>query len=145
MPKTKEEPVTSEEVGDDGLIELDVIEPEEKKPKPEPKVGDAAYDWSAHYDTKDLYTHTFPDGKVVAIRKFQTILSDTFLYKIRKLPTDLDFRISCIDEASCETAQAVMESLATEPGADPLKDMFTAWTAAGTSRGDGDEGLTPGK
>jgi hypothetical protein len=117
-----------------------VFDPEEK-----PKVGSAEYDWSAHYDTKDLYTHTFPDGTVVAIRRFSTVLSDTFLYKIRKLRTDLDFRLATIDEAACETAQVVLESLTAEPGTDPLKDMFNAWSSDGTSRGEGDEGLTPGK
>ena len=109
-----------------------------------PGPGDPGYDWTAHYDTDDLYTHTFPDGTVVALKSFGTIYSKTWLYKIRAMKTDVDVEFASIDRAACDTARAVLEALDDTVG-DPLDDLFQAWVKAGTARGDGDEGLTPGK
>lgn len=106
--------------------------------------GDPGYDWSAHYGTGELFHYTFPDGKTVALKPFTSIYSKTWLYKIRGLATDVDIEFASIDRAACETAKAVLESLDDTEG-DPLDDLFKAWVAAGTSRGDGDKGLTPGE
>lgn len=133
-----------EVISEPAVVELnDAPELTEEAPVESPKVGDTDYDWSAHYDTDDLYTHTFPDGKVVALRTFKSIYSRTWLYKIRNLKTDIDFEFAAIDRAACETAQEVLASVDDVDG-DPIKELFTAWMASGTSRGDGDEGLTPG-
>lgn len=123
--------------------DADAADPAPQK-QPAPKPGEPDYDWSAHYDTADLYVHTFADGKVVAIKQFGSIYSKTWLYKIRGLPTDTDVEFAAIDRASCETAREVLLSLDDTEG-DPLDELFKAWSAAGTSRGEGDDGLTPGK
>lgn len=112
--------------------------------KPEPKPGDADYDWSGHYDTTDLYTHRFPDGTVVAIKPFASIYSKTWLYKIRQLQTDTDIEFAAIDRAACPTAQEVLMGLDDTNG-DPFDDLYKAWLEAGTSNGDGDKGLTAGE
>lgn len=120
----------------------------EKEPgpekKPEPKPGDADYDWSGHYDTTDLYSHTFPDGTVVAIKPFASIYSKTWLYKIRQLQTDTDIEFAAIDRAACPTAQEVLMNLDDTEG-DPFDDLYKGWLEAGTKNADGDKGLTPGE
>ena len=118
-------------------------DPEPEK-KPEPKPGDANYDWSGHYDTTELYTHTFPDGTVVAIKPFASIYSKTWLYKIRQLQTDTDIEFAAIDRAACPTAQEVLMNLDDTKG-DPFKDLYKAWLEAGTKNADGDKGLTSGE
>lgn len=110
----------------------------------EPKPGAADYDWAPHYDTDDLYTHTFSDGTVVAIKAFGAIYSKTFLYKVRALPTEADIEFAAIDRASCPLAREILAGLDDTVG-DPIDELWTAWVAAGTSRGKGDPGLTPGK
>ncbi len=107
------------------------------------KPGDPDFDWSALYDTEDLYTHTFGDGTVVALKSFATIYSKTWLYKLRKAASNAEVEFAAIDRAACDEAQQVLENLDLKDG-DPLDDLFQAWVKAGTSRGDGDEGLTPG-
>lgn len=111
---------------------------------PEPKPGDPDYDWSGHYDTTDLYTHTFPDGTVVAIKPFAAIYSKTWLYKIRQLQTDTDIEFAAIDRAACPTAQEVLMNLDDTEG-DPFDDLYKGWLEAGTKNADGDKGLTPGE
>lgn len=115
-----------------------------KAKKVEPKPGAADYDWTPHYDTEDLYSHTFKDGTVVVIKAFGSIYSKTFLYKIRDLPTDTDIEFAVIDRAACPTAREVLLSLDDTEG-DPLDDLWNAWIASGTAHADGDKGLTPGK
>jgi hypothetical protein len=124
------------------VVDTSVPEPEPES-KPDPKPGDADFDWTALYDTDDLYTHTFPNGKVVAIKSFGRIYSKTWLYKLRNAASNAEVEFAAIDRAACDEARAVLESLDDADG-DPLDDLFKAWTKAGTSRGDGDEGLTPG-
>lgn len=121
-----------------------VLELNPEAAKPEPNVGDPDYDWSTHYGTDELYTHTFPNGTVVAIKTFEAIYTKTWLYSIRGLQTNVDFEFAAIDRAACPTAQEVLESL-DDADSDPIADLFKAWTSKGTSRGKGDEGLTPGK
>ncbi|MFV8232333.1 hypothetical protein [Mycolicibacterium fortuitum] len=111
---------------------------------PEPKPGDPDYDWSGHYDTTDLYTHTFADGTVVAIKPFASIYSKTWLYKIRQLQTDTDIEFAAIDRAACPTAQEVLMNLDDTEG-DPFDDLYKGWLEAGTKNADGDKGLTPGE
>lgn len=130
---TPDEPLTEET-----LEGFQTPEPE-KKPKP----GDADYDWSTHYDTDDLYIHTFPDGKVLAIKAFGKIYSKTFLYKIRYLATEADVEFAALDRASCDVAREVLANLDDTVG-DPIEDLYQAWLAAGTAQAEGGEGLTPG-
>lgn len=113
--------------------------------KPKPKPGDADYDWAQHYpENTPLYVHTFPDGKVVAIKTFAAIYSKTFLYKVRDMPTDIDIEFAALDRAGCPQAKAVFLALDDTDG-DPISDLYRAWIAAGTSNGDGDKGLTAGE
>lgn len=141
MSKTAAEPipVTEEPVGDDGLIGMDSLKPAE-----EPKPGDAGYDWAQHYGTDKLYVHTFPDGKVVALKEFSGIFSKTWLYKIRNLKTNVDIELAAIDRGTCDEAKAVLEDLDDDGADDPIADLWKAWSGSGTSNGDGDEGLTSG-
>ncbi|WP_135451310.1 hypothetical protein [Mycobacterium sp. DL99] len=157
------------EIVDDGRIELDSLNdpltPEPSDSPEEPadaetqsegttptpsadqatsKPGDADYDWSGHYDTTDLYTHTFPDGTVVAIKPFASIYSKTWLYKIRQLQTDTDIEFAAIDRAACPTAQEILMSLDDTAG-DPFDDLYKGWLEAGTKNADGDKGLTAGE
>jgi hypothetical protein len=122
---------------------VDLPTPEPGEHKAEPKPGDADYDWAEQYGTDDLYRHTFADGTVVALKSFASIYSKTWLYKIRSLPTEAQVEFSAIDRASCDAARRVLADLDDTDG-DPLDDLFTSWTAAATSRGDGDKGLTAG-
>ena len=108
----------------------------------EAKPGDATYDWAAHYDTAELYRHTFPNGVVVALKPFASIYSKTWLYKLRSLQTDADIEFAALDRAACETAKEVLLSLDDSDG-DPLDELFKAWVAAGTASGG--KGLTPGE
>ena len=134
---------------DDGTIAVTEVagtaaEPPGDAEKADPKPGDADYDWSGHYDTTDLYTHTFPDGTVVAIKPFASIYSKTWLYKIRQLQTDTDIEFAAIDRAACPTAQEVLMNLDDTEG-DPFEDLYKAWLEAGTKNADGDKGLTSGE
>lgn len=117
-------------VGEDHPAEARAQEPDEA---PAPKVGDPDYDWAPHYpDGAELYVHTFPDGKVVAIKSFKSIYSKTWLYKVNQLKTDIDVEFAAIDRAACPAAKAVLLSLEDSSG-DPLKDLYTEWMR----RGDG--------
>lgn len=106
--------------------------------EPQPKPGEAGYDWAAQYGTKDLYVHTFPNGKVVALKPFGSIYSKTWLYKIRTLQTDVDIEFAALDRGACDAAREVLRSLDDSDG-DPLDELFKAWAASAT------EGLTPGE
>jgi hypothetical protein len=105
--------------------------------------GDPGYDWTADYGTDDLYLHKFPDGKVVALKPFGSIYSKTWMYKLRKAKSDAEIEFAAIDRAASDTARGVLENLEDTDG-DPIADLFAAWVAAGTKRGDGDDGLTAG-
>lgn len=119
---------------------------EEAADQPQPKPGDAGFDWTPLYGTGDLYTHTFADGTVVAIRSFGSIYSKTFLYKLRNAQVDTDIQFAAIDRAACATAQAIIESLeAPIGGADPVDELWDAWSKAGTGHAEGDKGLSLGE
>lgn len=122
-----------------------VAESADEKPKPKP--GDPDYDWAPHYPgCNDLYTHTFPDGKVIAMRSFGAIYSKTWLYKLRNAETDTDIQFAAFDRATCATARAILESVeAPLDGADPLDELWTAWSEAGTAHVDGAKGLSTGE
>lgn len=109
---------------------------------PKPKPGDPDYDWTPLYDGRtDLYTHTFGDGKVVALKPFDAIYSKTWLYKIRSLQTEADIQFAAIDRAACEQARAVLAELDDTTG-DPLDELWKAWSAA--ARKDDDDEITAG-
>ncbi len=125
--------------------EKTTLEPPAEKPAaPKPKPGDADYDWSAHYDTADLYLHTFANGTVIALKPFASIYSKTWLYKIRSLQTDVDIEFAAIDRAACDTAKELLLALDDTDG-DPLDELFKAWAAAATARSEGEKGMTPGE
>jgi hypothetical protein len=119
-----------------------VVEPD---PQPErvPKPGEPDYDWSPHYDTTDLYRHTFKDGTVVAIKSLDAIKTRTWMYKMRDVKSDDQFITLAISRASCVVADGVLMGL-DDTHSDPIDELWTAWLAAGTSRGDGDKGLSAG-
>lgn len=117
MPKDKTEDVVAE-------------------PKPDPKPGEAGFDWSVLYGTDDLYVHTFSDGTVVALKSFTSIFSKTWLYKIRSLKTNVDVELAAIDRGSCPAARAVLEGLDDSEG-DPLDELWSAWSSG--------EGVTSGE
>lgn len=113
----------------------------------QPKPGDADFDWTKAYDTEDLFVHTFSDGKVVALRPFNAIYNKTWLYKLRNIESNDTVIILSIDRASCAEARLVLSGLDDERGAaDPIDDLWKAWSTAGTSHsGEPDgEGLTAG-
>jgi hypothetical protein len=112
----------------------------ETDPTPEPKPGEAGYDWSKHYATDNLYVHTFPDGTVVALKPFTAIFSKTWLYKIRSLKTNVDVELAAIDRGTCPQARAVLEGLPDSEG-DPIDELWAAWSTSDTKTGDG-EGLS---
>lgn len=148
MPKKAEVLDTSPDAPidyDAALTELGAEKKLAPKKKAEPKPGAADYDWSQNYpEGVDLYTYTFPSGTVVAIKTFGAIYSKTWLYKIRNLQSDADIEFAAIDRAACDVAREVLMSLDDTVG-DPINDLWKAWVADGTSNGEGDEGLTPGK
>lgn len=113
-------------------------------PIAEPKPGDKDYDWVKEYGTDDLYTHTFGDGTVVALKQFNAIFSKTWLFKIRNLRTDVDVELAAIDRGCCDTARAVLGDLDPDAEGDPIDELWKAWSTSGTQRGENDEGLTPG-
>ncbi|OFJ55183.1 hypothetical protein BEL07_03135 [Mycolicibacterium grossiae] len=101
------------------------------------------YDWSPHYDTDDLYRHTLPNGQVIALRTFGSIYSKSWLYKLRNAQTDTDVQFAAIDRAACPLAQTILESVdAPIGGSDPLDALWEAWSKAGTSHGEGGDGLS---
>lgn len=103
--------------------------------KAEPKPGDAAYDWTAHYDTDHLYVHTFKDGKVVALRTFDAIYSKTWLYKVQRMveegATDVDVEFAALNRAACPVAQELLLDLDDSVG-DPIDELWQAWVTSGT-------------
>jgi hypothetical protein len=113
-----------------------------KPPKlEEPKPGEPEYDWTPHYDTPNLYRHTFKDGTVVAIRSMQAIQNRTWMYKMRDVKSDDQFIVKAISRASCVVADGVLMRLDDTHG-DPIDELWAGWLAAGTGNGDG--GLSAG-
>ena len=148
-PTLEEELAAKADRADEVLVAEKEPEPEKKpEPKPgsakksEPKAGDVAYDWSHHYpEGVDLYTHTYPNGTVVALRRFKDIYSKQWLRSIRNLETDFDIQNAAIDRAACETAQEVIDAVPCPIGEpDQFDALFEAWQKA-----DLDESVTPGE
>lgn len=136
MPKLSAQEKMAETARLEDAVPLEIVEA-----PAEP--GDPGYDWSTHYGDADTYIHTFPNGKVVALKSFASIYNKTWLYKIRNARTDSEIEFAAIERGSCPEARAVLEDLDDTDG-DPINDLWKAWVKAGTSRGDGDEGLEPG-
>lgn len=123
----------------------------EPAPAPAPQVGSPDYDWSAHYDTTDLFHYSFADGTQIAIRSFASIYSKTWLYKVSQMvkegATDVDIEFAAIDRAACPTARELLLNLDDTEG-DPINDLWLAWVASGTKpapTAPDDAGLAPGK
>lgn len=116
-----------------------------------PRVGSPGYDWSAHYDTDDLFRYTFRNGTVVALRTFNSIYSKTWLYKVQQMvrdgATDVDVEFSALERATCPTAHELLLNLPDDQG-DPLNDLWLAWVASGTKPAPDapdEDGLSAGK
>ena len=99
-----------------------------------PTIGAADYDWSPHYpEGTKLYRHTYPDGQVVAIRRFGDIYSKQWLRSIKHLEIEFDIESAAIDRAACEAARDLID---TRPcpvdGPDDFHELWKAWTSAGS-------------
>ncbi|WP_409430543.1 hypothetical protein ACJEIK_26265 [Mycobacterium sp. SMC-16] len=129
-------------VTEDGLV-IGSVEPQAPPP---PVPGDANYDWSQHYPKgTELYTHTYPDGKVVALRLFRDIYSKQFLRSIRHLETDFDVESAAIDRGACPAAQELIDSRPCPvDGPDDFHELWKAWTSD-SSDDDDAEGVTAGE
>jgi ankyrin repeat protein len=130
MPKKTDATTASEPI--DEQLPID--------PKLDPKPGDKDYDWVTEYGTGDIYTHTLPNGKVVALKAFGSIFSKTWLFKIRHLKTNVDVELAAIDRGTCDTAKQLLEDLDDTGDSDPIADLWKAWTEGGAA----DEGITSG-
>lgn len=107
---------------------------------PDPKPGDPDYDWSGRYGTDDLYVHRYPDGQVVALRRFKDIYSKQWLRSIRNLQTDFDIESAAIDRASCEVAKELIDNRPCPiDGPDDFQELWKAWSSADA------EGVTAGE
>lgn len=124
-------------------VEPTLVDVSEDKQPPELLPGDPGYDWAQHYDTTDLYLHTFPNGQTVALKPFGSIYNKTWLFKLRKAQSNSEIEFASIERAACPEAIEVLEALDDTNG-DPISDLWGAWIKAGTSNGDGDDGLTAG-
>lgn len=102
-----------------------------------PVPGDADYNWSQHYpEGTELFTYIYPDGKVVALRRFGDIYSKQFLRSIRHLETDFDIESAAIDRGACDIAQELIDNRPCPvDGPDDFAELWKAWT----SNGDADE------
>jgi hypothetical protein len=78
-------------------------------PKKNPMPGEPKYDWVADYGTDDLYTHTFTDGTVVALRTVAAVATKSWLYQVREMKNDFDVQFAAIDRAASDTAKAVIK------------------------------------
>ena len=133
----------------EGRSEMDKIAAESEE-KPAPKPGDPDYEWAVHYPKGlELYWHTFPNGKSVAIVDFGEIYDEAWLYTIRDLETPLQVETAALNRASCPTADAVIEdAMSNRPlGAkdNPWRDLHDAWRAAATARAEGQNGIDSGE
>lgn len=107
---------------------------------PEAKPGDPDYDWSGHYGTDELYRHAYPDGQVVALRRFKDIYSKQWLRSIRNLETEFDIESAAIDRAACDLAKQLIDNRPCPVGGpDDFQDLWRAWTSSDA------EGVTPGE
>lgn len=149
MPKKSDntialDPVVEADLMVDEPLPTDDGNPANEPAKPKPKPGDAEFDWSAVYGPDvPLYIHTFSDGTVVALKTMNAIYNKTWLYKLRTAKTEVEVVVRSIERAGCAEALAVLDNLDDTAG-DPIDELYTAWIRQSTSRGDGDEGLTPG-
>ncbi|MUL47608.1 hypothetical protein FZI85_25165 [Mycobacterium sp. CBMA293] len=122
----------------EALADARALAPDELKAKlPAPVPGDPDYNWAQHYpEGAELYVHTFPDGKTVALKTFGSIYSKTWLYKISRLQTDTDVIFAAIKRGCCPQADAFLMALDDSVG-DPLDDLYQAWL--------NDEGIDSGE
>lgn len=133
---------TVDTVTEDGE-HIDTVEVTEKL-MAEPNPGEPGYDWSQHYpEGAELYRHVYPDGQVVALRRFRDIYSKQFLRSIRHLETDFDVESAAIDRGACQAAQELIDSRPCPvDGPDDFHELWKAWTSDGS---DDAEGVTAGE
>ena len=108
--------------------------------------GDADYDWSQHYpEGTELYTHTYPDGQVVAIRRFGDIYSKQWLRSIKHLEIEFDIESAAIDRAACDAARDLIDARPCPvDGPDDFHELWKAWTSA-SSGADDDKAVSAGE
>lgn len=115
--------------------EVDQADPD----RPEPKPGDPDYDWSQHYpEGTALYKHTYPDGQVVALRRFRDIHSKQWLRSVQHLPTDFDIESAAIDRGTCELAREIIDNRPCPiDGPDDFDELWKAWTSTDSENPEG--------
>jgi hypothetical protein len=99
------------------------------------KPGHPDYDWAKDYSVPadQLYVHTYPDGQVVALRRFKDIYSKQWLRSIRNLQTEFDIESEAVDRAASDTARQIIDARpAPLGGPDDFQDLWTAWSKADT-------------
>lgn len=118
--------------------------PEAEAKPADPKPGDPGYDWTRHYGNAELYTHTYPDGQVVALRRFKHIYSKQWLRSIRDLPTEFDIESAAVDRAACDVARELIDNRPCPiDGPDDFDELWRAWSKADDNDDQG--GVTPGE
>lgn len=93
------------------------------------ELGAAGYDWSRHYGTTDLYSHTFRDGTVVAMRTAATVCTPQLLEKMRCQSSGTAAAFTALDQAMCAEARRLLMAI-DDATHDPVSELFAAWTAA---------------
>lgn len=121
----------------------DLDDPQYDTPEAPPVPGDPGFNWVKEYGTDDLYTHTFPNGKVVALKSMKAIYSRTWMVKIRNVESELQLSVVALERAACPAAWEVLDQL-DDSDSDPIDELWQAYRKSGTSRDDEDEGLTAG-
>lgn len=92
-------------------------------------VGTAGYDWSRHYGTTDLFTHTFGDGTLIAMRTAANVCTADLLETMRRQSSGTAAAFTALDHAMCEEARALLLAI-DDSGQDPVSELFAAWATA---------------
>ncbi|AKJ72180.1 putative tail assembly protein [Tsukamurella phage TPA4] len=134
------------EASEEHDVEVAPAEDTVEEPAP-PKPGDADYDWTPHYpDGVKLYRHVYPDGQVVALRRFLDITSKQWLMNLGEYATDFAVESSAVSRAGCPEAIAIIRSRpAPVDGPDDFQDLWNAWTSWTGDDEDTEEPAKPGE
>ena len=121
-------------------------EPTNDAAKAAPVPGDHDYDWSQHYpEGTKLYRYIYPDGQVVAIRRFGDIYSKQWLRSIKHLEIEFDIESAAIDRAACDAARDLIDARPCPvDGPDDFHELWKAWTSA-SSGADDDKAVSAGE
>lgn len=128
----------------DPVTDESASEQSESAKSAEPKPGDPNYDWAYHYGDAQLYIHTYPDGQVVALRRFADIYSKQWLRSIRDLSTEFDIESAAVDRAACDVARTLIDNRPCPVGGpDDFDQLWKAWSKADDTDDQG--GVSPGE